>query len=180
VQLICKRFFNRNQKILNPFLTCVRRRNRKKWKQAPKARSKEDKCASKWCRNARAVNSNGYMLEHCWKCRSRRLKERHPATYVLNMLRHSARKRNLPFTLTLEQFIKFCTDTGYLAKRGNQPDDLTIDRKDWNEGYHIWNIRVLTHAENSAQGADNTPRTERGDADESEYDAKPVPDDQPF
>lgn len=91
------------------------------------------------------------------------LKERHPWTYVLNMLRHSARKRKLPFTLTVETFKAFCLQTGYLEKRGNQPDDLTIDRVDRNEGYHIWNIQTLTHAENCQQGADNTPRAERGE-----------------
>lgn len=90
------------------------------------------------------------------------LKERRPATYTLNMLRHSARKRKLPFTITLAEFEKFCAETGYLEKRGNKPDDLTIDRIDWNKGYSIGNLQVKTHAENSAQGADNTPRSERG------------------
>lgn len=77
------------------------------------------------------------------------------------MLRHSARKRNLPFSLTVDEFKDFCLKTGYLERRGNKPDDLTIDRIDWNDGYHIWNIRVLTHAENSGQGANNTARAER-------------------
>ena len=73
------------------------------------------------------------------------------------MLRHSARKRKLPFTLTLPEFRKFCEETRYLERRGNEPESLTIDRINPNEGYHIWNIRVLTHEENSAQGADNRP-----------------------
>ena len=74
------------------------------------------------------------------------------------MLRHSANKRNLPFTLTVASFKKWCVETGYLEKRGNKPDDLTVDRIDRNEGYHIWNIQTMTHAENSAQGSDKTPR----------------------
>ena len=77
------------------------------------------------------------------------------------MLRHSARKRNLPFTLTKAEFEAFCLDTGYLTHKGKQPDDLTVDRIDWNQGYHIWNIQVLTHKENSEQGQDNRPREER-------------------
>jgi hypothetical protein len=84
-----------------------------------------------------------------------------PATYVLNMLRHSARKRKLPFTLTVKEFELFCLETGYLELRGKKADDMTTDRKDWNEGYHIWNIQVMTHAENSEQGADNTSREDR-------------------
>jgi len=88
------------------------------------------------------------------------------------MLRHSARKRKLPFTLTVESFKKWCDETGYLEKRGNQPGDLTIDRINRNEGYHIWNIQTLTHEENSRQGVDNTPRDKRVD---------PIdPDNEPF
>jgi len=98
------------------------------------------------------------------------------------MLRHSARKRKLPFTLTVAEFKEFCLRTRYLELRGNKPQDLTIDRIDWNEGYHIWNLRVLTHEENSMQGGDNTPREERmADTDEGEavYE-NPVTEDQPF
>jgi hypothetical protein len=95
-------------------------------------------------------------------------KKKRPATYVLNMLRHSARKRKLPFTLTVNQFEDFCLQTGYLEKRGNKPGDMTIDRKDWDEGYHIWNIQVMTHAENSDQGANNTPREKRTAVEESD------------
>lgn len=84
------------------------------------------------------------------------------------MLRHSARKRNLAFTLTVESFKKWCLQTGYLEHRGNQPTDMTIDRIDWNEGYHLWNIQAITHAENSEQGADNVPRDERPTGDDNE------------
>jgi hypothetical protein len=100
------------------------------------------------------------------------LKERQPVTYVLNMLRHSAKKRDLPFTLTKAQLAELCARTGYLEKRGTEPESLTIDRIDWDEGYHIWNLKVITHKENSAQGANNAPRQERVDAVPS--------DDEPF
>lgn len=92
------------------------------------------------------------------------------------MLRHSARKRSLPFTLTKAELTEFCTKTCYLERRGTAPDSLTIDRIDWNEGYHIWNLQTVTHAENSRQGADNTPRDERAGDD----DAEPVDDNEPF
>lgn len=155
-------------------LVNVRRRNRKRWKKAPQATCKQDKCATKYCRNKKAEKTTRYrsasgkiivytnMLQHCWKCRARMLKEKRPATYVLNMLRHSARKRKLPFTITVKEFEDFCAKTGYLEHRGNKPGSMTIDRKDWNEGYHVWNIQVMTHEENSEQGSNNTPREERG------------------
>ena len=91
-------------------------------------------------------------------------KVKQPWTYVLNMLRHSARKRKLPFTLTVDSFKKFCQETGYIERRGNKPGCLTIDRIDWNEGYHIENLQVMEFIENSEQGADNTTREERGAA----------------
>lgn len=148
------------------------RRKRKK-KKSLLAVSKEEKCITRWCRNRKALRftrrkmASGEIkvyesfLACCWKCHSRRLKESRPWTYVLNMLRHSARKRNLPFTLTVKSFKKWCDETRYLELRGNKPGDMTIDRRDWNDGYHIDNIRMMTHAENSLQGSDNTPRDER-------------------
>lgn len=171
----------------------MRRRNRKKSKQAPKATSKADKCCTKYCRNQRALKKTTYkkadgtvvvyenFLKKCWKCHSRALKEKRPWTYVLNMLRHSARKRGLAFTLTVTSFKAWCQQTGYLEQRGNKPGDLTVDRIDWNEGYHIWNLQTLTHKENSEQGADNTPRAERADTDDqAEAALPPETEDQPF
>lgn len=111
------------------------------------------------------------------------LKERRPLTYVLNMLRHSARKRNLPFTLTASEFKKFCENTGYLERRGSGLDDLTVDRIDRDEGYHLWNMRVLTHRENSAQGAENTPRAARADGETeaiTDYCEPADPENEPF
>lgn len=105
-----------------------------------------------------------FHLKHCWKCRSRWLKEKHPHTYTLNQIRRSASKRKLPFTITVAQFKKFCDETNYLALKGQFPHSMTIDRKDWNEGYHIWNIQILSHAENSEEGGDNRTREERGAA----------------
>ena len=118
---------------------------------------RSDKCITKRCRNSKAIQ-NGYRLRYCWKCKSRQLKKRHPATYFLNTLRHSARKRNLPFTLTVTQFKQFCNKTGFLKLKGKKKDDATIDRIDWNKGYDINNIRMLSHGKNSRQGKYNIPR----------------------
>lgn len=169
----------------------MRRRNRNRWKKAPKASHKAEKCSTKYCRNKRAAKKTVYkkadgtikvydgFLLHCWKCRSRMLKVKQPVTYVLNMLRHSAKKRKLPFTITKAELAKFCADTRYLELRGNKEHSLTIDRIDMNEGYHITNIRAMTHAENSAQGSDNTPRDERGCAVDETY-SEPENPDEPF
>ena len=153
-------------------------RRRKRTRVAAKAKTKEEKCVTPYCRNKRALNNNGYFLSHCWKCRSRILKERNPWTYVLNLLRISARRRGIDITLTVAEFKEWCAKTGYLEHRGQEPDSMTIDRIDRTKGYHIWNIQPMSHAENSAQGADSTPRHEA--EPEGVYEEKPQDDNEPF
>lgn len=139
-------------------------RRRKRTRKAPLARNRDEKCLTLWCRNRKAVKSTYYrktdgtvvryegFLSHCWKCRSRMLKERQPATYVLNMLRNRAKQRGIPFTITLAEFREFCRKTDYLEKRGHFKGGLTVDRKDHDKGYHIWNIQVMEFEENSTNG----------------------------
>jgi len=139
-------------------------RRKKRTRAAPKARSQAEKCATKWCRNRRAEKTvryrmaSGQVKEYithltvCWKCRAKWLKATHPATYVLNAIRNRARQRKVPFTITLVQFRAWCEKTGYLERRGREPECATIDRINHDEGYHIWNIEVRSHAENSTNG----------------------------
>jgi hypothetical protein len=91
-------------------------------------------------------------LPVCWKCHSRKLKQRHPATYVLNFLRNRARQRKIPFTITLVEFRQFCRETNYLELKGRTPEALSIDRKDHDKGYHLWNICVRNFQENCVNG----------------------------
>jgi hypothetical protein len=58
----------------------------------------------------------------------------------------------VPFTITLAQFKDWCAKTHYLENTGNQPECATINRINHDEGYHIWNIEILSHAENSEIG----------------------------
>lgn len=139
-------------------------RRRKRTRKAPQARTKEEKCQTKWCKNRKASKVTYYrspsgkviryenFLNHCWKCRSKKLKERRPETYVLNAIRQRARARGLPFDITLDQFRKWCQETRYLELRGRTPDALTIDRIDHDKGYHIWNIQVKSFQENCTNG----------------------------
>lgn len=139
-------------------------RRRKRTRKAPVARSKDEKCVSKWCKNRKAVHVTYHkmadgtvkkyesFLNHCWKCRARMLKERQPATYVLNAIRQRAKARKIPFDITLPQFKKFCAETGYLEKRGREAGSASIDRIDHDKGYHIWNIQIKTFQENCTNG----------------------------
>jgi hypothetical protein len=134
-------------------------------RKAPKARSKQEKCETKRCLNRKAFKYTRYVskrtgkvivyegfLPLCWKCIARRLKERHPATYVLNALRNRANQRKIPFTVTLAQFKEFCRVTGYLEKRGREDESMSIDRVDHDKGYHIDNITVKSFLENCENG----------------------------
>lgn len=132
------------------------------------AKKSPTRCVTKWCRGFRprhtrtwkrkdgSVVRRTYRLCLCWKCRSRQLKARHPATYVLNAIRQRAKKRGVSCTITLTEFKTWCEDTGYLEGRGRKADSLTIDRIDPDLGYSLDNIRVLGHRENSLRQDDPT------------------------
>ena len=125
---------------------------RSRKRKAPKAQTKAEKCRTPYCRNRRAKETNGSLRSHCWKCESRKFRESRPATYTLNNLRRRARQRKIPFSITLEQWEQFCEDTGYLHLRGREPSAFSVDRKNHDEGYHIWNIQVKNNLENAAAG----------------------------
>jgi hypothetical protein len=171
--------------------------------KAPLAKSKEEKCVTRWCRNRKAAKVTVYrkkdgtivrydnFLNHCWKCRARMFKERRPLTYVLNMIRNRARQRGIPFTITLPEFEKFCQETNYLELRGHFAGGLSIDRKDHDKGYHIWNIQVMEFEQNCTNGhvvpgkdcKQNEPKPEEYDYDFSGPDPDYVPPtdpDEPF
>lgn len=77
--------------------------------------------------------------------------------YLLKNLRGHAKARGITFTITYEQWVEFCLKTGYHETVGTDPNSATVDRIDSRFGYHEWNIRVLTHGENSER-RDALPR----------------------
>jgi hypothetical protein len=69
-------------------------------------------------------------------------------SYAWDKLRYSARRRKIPFELTMDQFRVFCIETGYIEQKGKSSTCLTIDRVDASKGYAISNIQTLTQTEN--------------------------------
>jgi len=110
---------------------------------------------------------------HC--CNQRNYKSRHFDRYTYNALRTNARRRHKAFSLTFDEFVQFCRETGYLEQKGQAPGNYTIDRINREEGYHIGNIRVLTHAENSRKGYYES----QGYQDETHWNYEHIEDD-PF
>jgi len=75
--------------------------------------------------------------ESCAKWRRENVK------YSYNNLKGRAKQRGIEFTLTFEQFRRFCVKTKYIQNKGRTVDSYTIDRKDPRKGYTIRNIRIL-------------------------------------
>jgi hypothetical protein len=101
------------------------------------------KCKTKYCRR-RARKGKGF----CCTCTDRKWRERHPIRYLLKNLRNHAKERGHEFSLTYEQFERFCRRTKYHELKGRDPNSLTVERKDETRGYHADNITVLRHSEN--------------------------------
>lgn len=99
------------------------------------------KCQTRHCKN----KPQGRF---CGTCRARKWRIEHPEKYAYNNLKNRAKQRGIEFTLTFDQFKKFCVKTKYIAGKGRHRDGLTIDRRDERKGYTIDNIRTLTLSEN--------------------------------
>jgi len=83
--------------------------------------------------------------------------ETNPLGYTYSRLKQNAKRRRKTFTLTLEQFGQFCTETNYLELKGKQGSNLSIDRINNGKGYEVGNLQVLTLSANSRKGCGYCP-----------------------
>ena len=84
----------------------------------------------------------------CYHHERERKKEKNPFAYWYGVWRRNARRRHKVFTITLEYFIEFCNNTGYIDKKGRKCGNMTIDRRIDELGYIPGNIRALEHGAN--------------------------------
>ncbi len=84
----------------------------------------------------------------CRQCRLKKRKEKDIERYVYVNLKANSKRRGKEFTITLDEFRKFCRKTKYIAGRGRSSESLTIDRKDETKGYVKGNLRTLTNTKN--------------------------------
>lgn len=109
---------------------------------------KSDKCATPYCRNDRGKNRR-----YCYKCVKRKHKIDNPMRYAFDTLKSNAQRRGKEFSLTFEEFKKFCAETGYMDKKGKTATSMSIDRKENDKGYTYDNMQLLSLADNTAKGS---------------------------
>lgn len=97
----------------------------------------------KTCNNESAPKGN-----FCYKCTKRKYRTNNPIKSSFQNLRSSAKKRNIPFSLTLKQFKKFCYKTKYIQNKGITKNAFHVDRIKEDEGYFYNNIQVLKNTDN--------------------------------
>jgi cytochrome c oxidase assembly protein Cox11 len=112
----------------------------------PKSTSK--KCCVKYCRHR--VRSSE-KSNKCAKHRSAAFKEKFPLKYYFNILKQTAKRRGLAFTLVYLDYECLCKKTGYDVNRGKTKDSLSIDRVNNKRGYHLDNVQIITLSANSSK-----------------------------
>jgi hypothetical protein len=82
-----------------------------------------------------------------------RQKKRAGAAY--HTLKHHAKSRGIPFTLTPDYFAGLADAFCYFDQNGGKArgDVLSIDRIDPTRGYEPGNCRVVSHSANASKGA---------------------------
>lgn len=76
-------------------------------------------------------------------------RKKNPMRAAYQNLKSNAKRRNVYFDLTLEQFQTHLWDKDYMLKKGRGSDSLTIDRIRVTGGYTVDNIQLMTKSENS-------------------------------
>jgi len=101
-------------------------------------------CCAISCRNKACAKKRGLCHKHYH--RYRRIVD--PVYNRYANFRQKALTRKKEFTITLIEFRLFCEQTGYIINKGMRGYRYTVDRINNKYGYHIWNIQLLSMAEN--------------------------------
>lgn len=85
----------------------------------------------------------------CSTCRCKETRYNNELRYVYLTTLHNAKRRNIPFLMSIEDFKILCEVTGYLHKRGIGAEDATLEREENDIGYVMGNVSVIPKSENS-------------------------------
>jgi hypothetical protein len=99
------------------------------------------RCQVKFCNK----KTKGKM---CSTHRSQKCRANDPVRYAFYNLKASAKRRNIVFTITIEQFRDWCRKVKYIGFAGRSSTSFTIDRIHNDIGYHIDNINVMQKGDN--------------------------------
>lgn len=108
---------------------------------------------SKYCTSPYCTNLARKGRKICEKCRMRKHQKDNPLAYTFNCLKQNAKRRRVPFALSIKEWKQFCDVTNYLKLRGTFAQDMTVDRIVDSLGYVAGNIQMITRAENSKKQA---------------------------
>lgn len=101
------------------------------------------------CASCRREAQEGRSV--CRRCRYAAEKARDPLRHSFLSHRRNARRRGIPWELTLEQFSEFAVRVDLLKRAGVSAHSYHIDRiREW-EGYTVDNIQALTNSENATK-----------------------------
>lgn len=105
-------------------------------------------CCVRFCRRLRDGRNRA-----CARCCKWKWRLNNPVSACFSQIRDRARRKRIPFDLTLVEFTAFAVRTGYADTRGQFTGMMHIDRIDALAGYHADNIQLLECSENSRKGA---------------------------
>lgn len=88
----------------------------------------------------------------CHKHKMRLWRIRNPIASGFCKLRDRAKRRGIPFEITLPEYRQIVLSSGYLVRSGSFIGCLQLDRIDAKKGYTLGNLQVLTVSENAAKG----------------------------
>ncbi len=106
-------------------------------------------CIVQGCDRLRSNKGDRYCFTHSQRIAA----HLNPVAHQYHRLKNAAKRRKIPFLLTKEEWRGFCEATGYMKNRNVPRAEMpSVDRREDDGPYALWNIRVLTVAENAAGG----------------------------
>jgi hypothetical protein len=106
----------------------------------------KQRCGTKNCRR----DSNGRQF--CSTCRSRKSRAKDIIKHAYNNKKSDAKRRGIPFTITLAYFRRFCYRYKFVKNMGRTAHSYSVDRKKNHLGYIPGNIQALTISQNASKG----------------------------
>lgn len=103
----------------------------------------EGKCKLPFCRRPREKHKH-----ICAKHKHERQKQLNPIAYQYQVLKSSAKRRGIAFSLTKDYFESFCETNDYIRLKGIYSECMTIDRINPDLGYANGNIQMITNYAN--------------------------------